>query len=233
LEIAGGAQAATRRRRRVEYERFAELATPHTATMAAVAAALVGAADAEDAAQEALLRAWNGWGDLREAAATRAWLLRITVNVCHNWRSGAFGSYRRRTQSLDDRSQFDSGGGSYRTVEDGPLGAFLAEPGPGASDHAAALDLRHAIGDLPDELRRIIALRFYAGMDATEIGAALDTPPATIRTRLRKAVGLLRDLLREQTPPTDASGRRATNATNTSIDTPDTASTTVTPKGGR
>ena len=40
-----------------EYERFSSLVAPHTGAMARVAAALVGLADAEDAAQEALLRA--------------------------------------------------------------------------------------------------------------------------------------------------------------------------------
>ncbi len=217
----------------MEYERFAELATPHTATMAAVATALVGVADAEDAAQEALLRAWNGWGDLREASAARAWLLRITVNVCYNWRSGAFGSYRRRTQSLDTLSQLDVTRSAHPATEGDSPGAFLAEMGPGASDHAAALDLRHAIGALPDDLRRIIALRYYVGMDATEIGAALGAPPATIRTRLRKAVGLLRCRLQEQAPAHPAAN--ASNARQTAQATsnsPRAASTTATPKGG-
>jgi RNA polymerase sigma-70 factor, ECF subfamily len=44
----------------MEYERFAALVAPHTGAMARMAAALVGLADAEDAAQEALVRAWNG-----------------------------------------------------------------------------------------------------------------------------------------------------------------------------
>src|SRR6185437_1290840 len=51
--------------RRMEHENFAALVAPHTAAMARVPAALVGIADAEDAAQEALLRAWRGWPSLR------------------------------------------------------------------------------------------------------------------------------------------------------------------------
>jgi DNA-directed RNA polymerase specialized sigma24 family protein len=74
--------------------------TPHTAAMACVAAALVGMADAEDAAQEALLRAWQNWSSLRDGGAAHTWLLRITVNVCHNWQSGHFGT-TRRNESLD------------------------------------------------------------------------------------------------------------------------------------
>ena len=43
----------------MDYERFAPLVTPHTATITRMAAALVGIPDAEDAAQEALMRAWR------------------------------------------------------------------------------------------------------------------------------------------------------------------------------
>jgi RNA polymerase sigma-70 factor (ECF subfamily) len=163
----------------MDYERFATLVSPHTATLAYVASTLVGGADAEDAAQEALLRAWQGWPSLREAGAVRAWLLRITINVCHNWQAGRFGTQRQRTQplsaALDER--------------------FLALRGPGDGDHARALDLRAAVAALPDALRIIVALRFYVGLDSPEIGAALDLPAATVRTRLRRALVLLRERL--------------------------------------
>src|SRR5690242_4747394 len=51
-----------------------------------VALALIGPADAEDAAQEALVRGWQAWATLRDPAAIRPWLLRITVNICRDWR---------------------------------------------------------------------------------------------------------------------------------------------------
>ncbi len=166
----------------MEHERFASLVLPHTQAMARVAAALIGLADAEDAAQEALVRAWNGWAALREESATRAWLLRITVNICHNWQAGHFGTHRSRTEPL--AAQADE-------TTTGPFAGVW----PGTTEHATALDLRLAVMSLPDELRAVVALRFYAGMDATEIGAALDLPPSTVRTRLRRALALLRDEL--------------------------------------
>lgn len=158
----------------MEYETFAALVAPHTATMARVAAALVGMADAEDAAQEALLRAWRSWPALRDAGAVHTWLLRITVNICHNWQMGHFGASRRRVAPL-------------------ALADHLTTPAnAGDADAADALDLRQAVMALPDDLRRLVALRFYAGMDSTQIGTVLDAPPATIRTRLRRALELLR-----------------------------------------
>ncbi len=169
----------------MEHDRFAPLVTPYTADMGRVAAALVGAADAEDAAQEALLRAWNAWASLREAGAVRSWLLRITVNVCRNWQAGHFGTHRRRTEAL------------------GPQHDAIPHAGPaglGTTEHAGALDLRHAIATLPADLLVVVSLRFYAGLDATVIGAILDMPPATVRTRLRRALQLLRAQLRDTDP---------------------------------
>lgn len=164
----------------MDYESFAMSVSPHTFAMARMASALVGQADAEDAAQEALVRAWNGWSTLRDLGALRPWLLRITYHVCLNWQAGRFGTHRRLTESLGDGSEY-------------PL--LVARPGPGTGDHADALDLRAAVATLSDDLRHVVVLRFYVGMDATEIGAVLDTPPATVRTRLRRALLALRDRL--------------------------------------
>lgn len=167
-----------------EYGRFSSLVAPHTGAMARVAAALVGLADAEDAAQEALLRAWQHFPTLRDFGAMHTWLLRITVNVCRNWQSGRFGTARRQNEPLDDAIH---GALSARDEGDG-----LAS--------ADALDLRQAIARLPIDLRRVVALRFYAGMDSTTLGAVLDLPAATVRTRLRRALELLRQDLRAPEP---------------------------------
>lgn len=160
---------------------FATIVQPHLGSMLRVAAALVGRADAEDAAQEAIVRAWQSLGELRDRAAMHTWLLRITVNVCHDWQRGRFGTRRRLDASLDEA--------------DTSASLALMGDDPGASDHAGALDLRQAIACLEEPLRLVIALRYYAGMDASEIGAALNVPPATIRTRLRRALTLLRQHL--------------------------------------
>jgi RNA polymerase sigma-70 factor (ECF subfamily) len=111
--------------------------------MTCVAAALVGPADADDAAQEASLRAWRSWDELRDAGAIRSWLLRITVNVCHDWLRGRFGTRLRRTESLE---------GSGADIATLALDA-------GRTYHAATLDLRNAINCLEEPLRVAIVLR--------------------------------------------------------------------------
>lgn len=171
---------------------FCALVDAHAATLTRIAAALVGASDAEDAAQEAVVRAWRAWPELRDRAAARAWLISITINVCRDWLRGRFGARLRLTESLSG---------------DEPRAIAQLDSDPGASDHAAALDLRHAITTLDDDLRVIVALRYYTGMDSTTIGAALGMPAATVRTKLRRALGLLRDQL-SGAPATETEGRR-------------------------
>jgi RNA polymerase sigma-70 factor (ECF subfamily) len=156
--------------------------------MLGIAASIVGPADAEDALQEAIVRAWQAWPKLRDRAVFSAWMARVTVNVCRDWQRGRFGTRRRLNEPLPDE---DATGA--------PLA--LIGNGPGGSDHAAALDLRHALGEIESDLRLVVALRYYAGLDATEIGEALGIPPATVRTRLRRALQLLRQRLDEMSSP--------------------------------
>ncbi|HEU0026461.1 MAG TPA: sigma-70 family RNA polymerase sigma factor [Ktedonobacterales bacterium] len=171
----------------MEYERFAPLVAPHAEVMARIAAALVGASDADDTAQEALMRAWRAWPSLRDSASARAWLMQITVNVCRTWRS------RRQGLRLGVEVRLDEVDLGYRS-EQSP---------PGAIDHVDALDLRRAVLTLDEDLRIVIMLRFYAGMDSHEIGDLLGASPATIRGRLRRGLLRLRHMLddAEQSEP--------------------------------
>jgi len=182
----GPVEAATDHTERdTAYTRFVALVPEHMDAIVRIAAALIGGADAEDIAQEAVVRAWRAWPGLRDPTAMRPWLLRITVNVCHDWRRGAFGAHQRLTQPLENAESF----------------ATIAAD-PGAVESAAALDLRQAVNRLDPGLRVVVALRYYAGMDATEIGAALGIPSATVRTRLRRGLHTLRDRLQlaEESP---------------------------------
>lgn len=168
---------------------FIALIPLHAEAVLRVAAAMVGPAEAEDVAQEALLRGWQAWPSLRERTAVRSWLLRITVNVCKDWLRGRFGTRQRYAAPL--------------FTDEHPGEPALLGVDPGASDAAAALDLRQAINSLDADLRVVVALRHYAGIDSTAIGELLGLPPATVRTRLRRALALLRERL--EPPQRDAS----------------------------
>ncbi len=158
-------------------EDFATLVPQHTAAMRRAARALVGTAFAEDAAQEAILRAWQAWSTLEDVSRVRPWLLKITINICLQWRRGRFGRHLDRIQPYDD-------------TPESQLATLEADPG--TSDHTGMLDLRHAINALGDDMRMAVVLRYYGGLDANEIGRALDVPAATVRTRLRRGLIALR-----------------------------------------
>ncbi len=163
--------------------RFEEVCPALAPAVLRVAAALVGSAQAEDAAQEAMLRAWRSWAELRDATAARPWLLRITVNVCRSWQRSRIGQTHTREAPLPD--------------DDTPQALYeLSALDPGAATWIERLDLRDALLSLPTELKLVVTLRYFGAMDSSEIGHALGLPAATVRSRLRRALTLLRDYLR-------------------------------------
>lgn len=164
-------------------ERFARMAEELTPLVLRVTAVIVGVSDAEDAAQETLLRAWRARASLRDDGSLQSWLLQIAVNVCRQWQRGRFGTHRRLSVGMPDSGE--------------RIPAALLGSGPGDGAHADELDLRQALLNLPENLRLVVALRYFGGLDATIIGAALSLPPATVRTRLRRALTLLREQLRD------------------------------------
>jgi RNA polymerase sigma-70 factor (ECF subfamily) len=165
---------------------FGTIVPLYASAMLRVAAALIGPVEAEDAVQEASMRAWQSWATLRNVDAVRPWLLRITVNVCREWRRGLKGYQQAHLHSLPADPDTDP---TYR-----PLLAML-EADPGTSNHAGELDLRAAVNALPTDLRIVVALRFYAGLDATEIGEVLSIPAGTVRSRLHRALVQMRERL--------------------------------------
>jgi RNA polymerase sigma-70 factor (ECF subfamily) len=163
---------------------FAAIVPLHAAAMMRVAAALIGPAEAEDAVQEASMRAWQAWSTLRDVDAVRPWLLQITLNVCRQWRRGLKGQQQASLRPLPDELD----GEQLR-----PLAMVDADPG--TSNHAGALDLRAAINALPSGLRIVVILRYYTGLDATEIGEVLGIPSGTARSRLHRALLQMRERL--------------------------------------
>lgn len=160
----------------MEKQEFLPLVAAHLIAALRVATPLVGEADAEDAVQEAIIRAWQAWPTLHDPRAVRAWFLRITLNVCHNWRKGRFGTRQRLTTSVD--------------AHPGLLAP--AELEPGELPHVMRMDLYQAVEQLDEHLRQVITFRYFIGLDASEIGAILGIPPVTVRARLRRALHVLR-----------------------------------------
>ena len=129
-------------------------------------------ADALEAVDEAVYKALRALKQLREPALFETWLTRILINECH--------------KELRRRSRFSG-------KESLPENA-----GPDAYEH---LPLKEAIRRLPEELRSVVILRFFAGYTQAETAAALEVPQGTVATRQRRALELLRLELGEEASP--------------------------------
>lgn len=123
--------------------------------------------EAEDAVQDALLRAWAARGRLRPGSDPKPWFLTIVANQCRQQRRSRWWSVVRRAE-----------------VPDGPA----TEPGPDAGD----ADLRRAMARLPHRHRLVLALRYYLDLSFEDIGRALGISAAAAKTRVHRALRQLR-----------------------------------------
>jgi RNA polymerase sigma-70 factor (ECF subfamily) len=132
-------------------------------------------ADAEEIAQEALLRVWTNAPLWRPTAAFRTWFYRVVLNLCLNWRRRKPFLPLEHAGDLADRS-----------------------PDALAQIERAELDRRvaTAIAELPDRQRAAIVLTYQEGLGNAEAAAILDTTVSGIETLLVRARRALRQKLR-------------------------------------
>jgi RNA polymerase sigma-70 factor (ECF subfamily) len=169
---------------------WAELIGEYQEAVFRLAYLLTGEADeAEDVAQEALIRAYYALDQFDQNRALRPWLLRITANTAHN---------RRRAV------------GRYLTVL---RRWFLADPDAltttvpdSATAHWEAHTLWQAVRKLSKTDQEIIYLRYFLELSVEETADALEIPTGTVKSRLSRAMGRLRTVV-ERDFPALAEGR--------------------------
>ena len=127
--------------------------------------------DAEEAVQEAFLRAWRFRASLATGSDVKPWLYRVVVNTCNS----------KLRQEIPHRERLSPGG------ELAPLA--LTDDGPGRV--ASSQDLIHALQDLPTHLRVVVVLRYYADLSEREIATAIGRRQGTVKSRLHEARRLL------------------------------------------
>jgi RNA polymerase sigma-70 factor (ECF subfamily) len=147
--------------------------------------------DAEDAVQEAFLRAWRFRSSLGEGSDVRPWLYRVVVNTCNS---------KLRTE-IPHRS---------RRLPDGELERLPSQDDPPAGV-AVSNDVARALRDLPTHLRVVVVLRYYAGLSEREIATAIGRRQGTVKSRLHEARRQLagHPALRTDTEPREAQGSEA------------------------
>ena len=133
------------------------------------------AADAEDAAQDAFVKAWRALPRFRRGAPVRPWLLRIVANEARNRRQGGAGARRLRCARRDGSP---GGRGSV------PRGALSHD------ERARLLRVRRGA---PDEQRLAIACRYFLDLSEEETAAALGGRRGTVKSRVSRALEQLRE----------------------------------------
>ena len=124
--------------------------------------------DRLDAAQEAVIRAWERIGSLRKPEFFETWLTRILINVCYDMLRG-----RRNVVPLD---------------------ALAEQPAPEGADR----ELHAAIQKLNGDLRIVVVLHYMEGYKLREVADLLELPTGTVKTRLARAKKELREQLEER-----------------------------------
>jgi RNA polymerase sigma factor (sigma-70 family) len=166
------------RARRGDEEAYAELVHAYEGIAFRTAYLLTrSAADAEDAAQDAFVKAWRALGRFRAGAPFRPWLLRIVANEAHNRRRSAG---RRADVAL-------------RAAAEDPSGGAAPSPEAGLMDAERRDTLLAAVNTLPDDQRAVVALRYFVGLSEEETAEVLDVPRGTIKSRTARALERLRE----------------------------------------
>jgi RNA polymerase sigma-70 factor (ECF subfamily) len=154
----------------------------------AVRAFLRDEADVEDAMQQAYVNAYVHLNQFEGRAKFSTWLTRIAVNEAH-------GRLRRRAAVMEDA--LDEGQGREDREEK------MASDEPTPEHRAFSGELRglleRAIDTLPQGYREVFMLREVEGLTTAEVCEALELGEEAVKTRLRRARGLLRDHLYART----------------------------------
>jgi RNA polymerase sigma-70 factor (ECF subfamily) len=124
----------------------------------------------EDAAQEALIRAWRDLPSLRDVDRFDAWLYRLLVRACQD-------QLRRSRREIP-------------TAELLPSHVSLTED---AADALADRDeIDRGLSRLSRDQRTVVVLRYYGGLSDREVGEAIGLPVGTVKSRLNRALAAMR-----------------------------------------
>jgi RNA polymerase sigma factor (sigma-70 family) len=174
------------RAKRGELDAYEEIVRMHGTIAFRTAWVITGsAADAEEAAQDAFVKAQRALGRFRDGSPFRPWLLTIVANEARNRRRAAG---RRDTLVL-------------RLAEERRPGGAVPSPEAALLDSEQREELLAALARLSDTDRRAIACRYFLELSEEETAAALDCARGTVKSRLSRALGRLREELPGEEAP--------------------------------
>ena len=193
--------------RRGDDDAFGRLAGPYRGELYAHCYRMLGsAADAEDALQETLLRAWRGLPRFEGRSSVRSWLYKIATNACLR----AIERRPRRVLPVDYGPAADPHDGPAEPVTEAVwlepypderlgLGSGLASP-EARYEQREGVELAFiaALQHLPARQRAVLILRDVLGFSARETATALETTPVSVDSALQRAHKTVDQRLPEQ-----------------------------------
>lgn len=159
--------------RRGDASAFDEIVRQHRWELYRVARKILGShEDADEAAQEAFVRAWRALGRFRGEALLRTWLIRIVLNVSQTMRS------RRGEQwSLDEAGRVpDSSEGAEERVH----------------RREVRQRVRDAVATLPARQQEVVLLKVFSEMTYRDVAAVMGLSEGAVKAHLHQAVSNLR-----------------------------------------
>lgn len=173
-------EALVDRAKRGDVDAYGEIVTRYQALAQRTAYVITrDAAAAEDAAQEAFVRAYRALASFRSGAPLRPWLLRIVANEAINRAKSAS---RHRAVGLD--------------VAESRASDPAGSPEALAIAHERRETLVRALNDLREDDRIVIAYRYFFDLSEAEMAEALRIARGTVKSRLSRAMARLRERLR-------------------------------------
>jgi RNA polymerase sigma-70 factor (ECF subfamily) len=131
---------------------------------------------AEDAVQEAALKAWRRLGNLRDGNPMGPWFYGIVANQCRTVKRQRWWSVLRSGEPLDRRGDAMD----VDRVEDD-------------------LDLKRTVAGLPADQREVVLLHYFMDLPLEQVAVAIDVPLGTVKSRLHRALVQLRPIVDKET----------------------------------
>ena len=180
-----GDELLLRRACKGDVQAFEELMQSHESRIYAIALRMMGnREDAQDCAQEAMVRIYRAMGSFKGQSALATWIYRITMNTCLDELR------RRKARKVTSLDSLVDNGWSPTDTGDTP-----EEHGLRVEKQTA---LNQAIQSLPDDMRAAIILRDVKGYSYDEIASILDANVGTIKSRISRGREKLREILSKQ-----------------------------------
>lgn len=132
-------------------------------------------ADAEEAVQDAFLRAWRFRAAVPEGDSIRPWLYRVVVNAC-------LSKLRSSGRHVQRNSPFPAEWEDSRRAGD----TAVSDPEAQVLDQESRRTVVDALADLPEHLRVVVVLRYYAQLSEREIASVIHRRPGTVKSRLHE-----------------------------------------------